>query len=156
MTTAIPSKDLLTFLKKYRGTDEVTWEDAAEKAHKQFGLVSRYGTPYTGIGFQCFVERKTGQKKWGRQMKPFSKGSFTKKNTKPILLIPAEPKKTTPVPMKAPTVVPVVKPAASPSVPSVSSVPSVDTLDLVQAVVGSDMARNTKVFLVQRLVATLK
>jgi len=152
MTTAIPSKDLLSFLKKYRGTDEVTWEEAAEKAHKQFGLVSRYGTPYTGIGFQCFVERKTGQKKWGRQMKPFSKGSFTKKNTKPILLIPAEPKKT-------PTVVPVVKPTASPSapsVPSVSSVPSVDTLDLVQAVVGSDMARNTKVFLVQRLVATLK
>jgi hypothetical protein len=154
MVTTIPSKDLLSFLKKYRGTDEVTWEEAAEKAHKQFGLVSKYGTPYTGIGFQCYVQRKTGQKKWGRQMRPFTKGSFQRRNvvSRPILLI-TEKKKAALKPKT--TAVPVVAPVpASAVAPTV--VPTVDALDLVKAVACSDMDRNSKVYLVQRLAQQLK
>lgn len=153
MTTTIPKKELVQFIQTLRcDNSETTWVKAADIAHKKYGLVSRFGTPYTGIGFQCFVARVTGQKKWGRQMKPFTKEPFQKRNvvTKdPLLFLAESPKpKSVVAPVK---VSPVITPQKPPKETS-----SLDVLSLVHEVVASDMGDKAKITLVKKLAETLK
>lgn len=82
----ITKEILTTFVDQLRVKQKRTWDQTAEAAFKKL-QIGRNGKPFTGAGFQSYVERHTGRLKWGASV-----------DRQPKPTLPSEPVKPEPVP----------------------------------------------------------
>jgi hypothetical protein len=77
-------RELSNFVIEQRCNQKLSWKETAENAYLVHGITTTSGEPYSGGGFQNFVARATGQKKWGSISKRGAGGKTASTAAKPV------------------------------------------------------------------------
>lgn len=78
-------RELSNFVIEQRCNQKMSWKETAENAYLLHGITTTSGEPYSGGGFQNFVARATGQKKWGSISKRRGKGKGCPPTASPVI-----------------------------------------------------------------------